>query len=318
MSSTFTTSMAASGEFVRSYGHAEPQISEGEFLPVYNPAVLEPLRDSYQFVKSAEQSEKVIEEFRQCLDSHKRVVSMDDIARYGEMLPDLAGKIRSREAHCLLGPLRGASRPCATVEVMTRQNVQYHYFNYQNHTNNERRVQIISDLTSILMECDPGKESFDILITDTAVGGYGINNLAELLRSIQVGTAQFRNQKWNLQYFVLHAQSPGENLNRIKQVKSLHSIPGAFEVSLEDYQVPSLVIEDYDPALAIMFEGKVVKPCPKPGKFLLKQEGMVHVVETENAQLTFDELFAIGATDELIHSAHFEQIGSVWNEYTAK
>lgn len=318
MSSQFTTSMSASGAFLRNYGHAEPQIVTGSFLPVYNPGVLEPLRGSYAITKTEEESEEVVAEFRQSLDSYKREVSVDDIARYAEILPELAEKIRDVNAHCLLGPLRGASRPCATVEVMTRQQVQYQYFNYQNHSNKEREREIINDLTSVLSNHDPECDHFDILVTDTAIGGYGINHLAEILREIREGNNQFLHQKWNIQFFVLHAQMPGRNLNQIQDVQRKHNIPGKFEVNLHEYRVPSLIIEDYDPALAIQFDGREIKPCPTPGKFLLKQDGRVHVVETENAQLTFDEFFSMGATDELIHSPDFAQIGSVWEEYKQK
>jgi hypothetical protein len=314
----FTNYMASSGEFVRTYGLVEPQISTGHFLPVYNPGVLDHLRGEYAITKSDEESEEVIAEFRQCLDSCKREISTQDIAGYAEILPSLAESIRAANAHCLLGPLRGASRPCATVEVMTRQEVQYQYFNYQNHTNPERQREIFSDLTSLLASHDPGEDKFNILVTDTAIGGYGINYLATVLRAIRESDQRFLHQKWNVQYHVLHAQQPGDNLNRIKAVERSHNVPGMFEVTLTDYVVPSLIIEDYDPALAVKFDGLEIKPCATPGKFLLKQNGKVHVVETENARLTFDEFFSIAATEEMIHSADYKQIGSVWEEYKMK
>jgi hypothetical protein len=138
---------------------------------------------------------------------------------------------------------------------------------------------------------------------------------------IREGNAQFKKQHWVLDLNLLHDDSARTNIGNIEAVKSF-ATPGAFEIELHRYPVTNLIVEDYDPALAVKLEsdGQTFrfKPCAVPGSFLYQVGSEVRLIESEDCYRTFEKLYSDSITQYLLTSDRHEQDGVVWQEYQNK
>ena len=317
MTFSSTTSMAPSGAFVSSQGYCEGiQVDYGSYAPIYNPGVVEEQRNSFKITRSFDWNS---DEWFASLSKFKCKVEASEFDIYGEQIISLTKKVHSYDAHCLLGPVRGAAKPCTLVEVMNRGSVQYDFFNYQCGSQPENRPRVLADVKEILLARDPETEDFRINITDAAKGGYGVNALTSVLKEIKESTPQFTKQKWHLGIDLLH--DPSADVSHIEDAFGFR-VPGSFEIKLQRYEVPNLIFEDYDPALAVELQfdqGRYLfKPCARPGRMLLREGQDVFVVETDNAGLMLDEIVSQHITDNLVTSPEHKQVGNVWGDYTNK
>lgn len=319
MSFLSTTYTAPSGSFILQKPEALDAIPTGDYRPVYNPSILEHYSPSFEVTKTFQYEG---DEWFEGLSKFTCRIASSDLDIYAEKLVALTEHVQSKNPHCLLAPLRGAAKPCATVEVMSRGNVMYDYFNFQAGSSTKNQQRITNDLTAILKQRDPSSSEFRINVTDTARGGQGINTLASLLRDIREGHAQFKKQKWILDINLFHDSSSNTNIKNIEAVQQRFSELGKFELQVNRYPVSSLIVEDFDPALAVKIEsdGRVFrfKPCAEAGRFLLRIGNVVGVVESENCYQTFEKLYSDSITEYLVTSPKHEQDGVVWREYQEK
>jgi hypothetical protein len=315
MSFLSTTVMAPSGVFVSAGGYSAGNLTEGTFEPIYNPGVLEQFRDSFEVVGEFDYGS---EEWFGKLSKVKCQVQDSDFLLYGEALTSISENVRHFTPDCSLGPLRGASKPCTLVEVMSRGGVNYDFFNYQEGHKLSNRPRVIGDLKPILLARNPENETYRINITDAACGGQGINALALILKEIKESTSEFKRQNWELRLDLLHDESA--DISNIEAVARLSQ--SGFNIQLARVRVPNLIFEDYDPALAfeLSFESGryLFKPCAKPGRMLLRHGETVSFIETENAGLMLEQLAAQGVTDYLINHSGRQQTGDVWADYQQK
>jgi hypothetical protein len=83
-----------------------------------------------------------------------------------------------------------------------------------------------------------------------------------------------------------------------------------------------LVVEDYEGALGLEITGDrgrfLVKQSYRPGRFVLKSDDGLRLVESKALVITFDELFSKSITEEMTTSPDLKQIGVVWNDYEQK
>jgi hypothetical protein len=95
-----------------------------------------------------------------------------------------------------------------------------------------------------------------------------------------------------------------------------------FQVVLKRYPVPDLIVEDYDEALGFTLEREgsiyVAKPSVVAGRFLLKSNGVMSLIESEDLSRTFDEFMCEAVTNSLLTDPNRELVSVVWQEYVSK
>jgi hypothetical protein len=318
MSFSSTTFMAPSGAFGASQGIMVGEGVAGSFAPVYNPSVLDKYSGSYGVNKVIELGSDA---WTAAINKHSIPVKPEDFTIYGERLVELTTHLQQNPTHCSLGPLRGAAKPCVTAEVMSRGGIQYDYFNFQENSEAKFRPRIIQDLTRILELRDPEQEVYRLNITDTSKGGQGINNLVDFLAHIKDTNGKFQKQHWMLDLNLFHDNTENTDLGNIYKVLD-KQVPGAIEIQLNRYEVSHLIVEDFDPALAVTldWDGKrhAFKPCSVPGQFLYQTEHELRLIETDNAYLAMEEIYSNAITENMTTAPDLKQIGVVWQEYQVK
>ncbi|GEM_PF-2302997 len=317
MSIQLTTTLAPSGAFgpmpqafaLGSYASAGAGVSPDNYL-IYNPGVQEHYRGSY----TAEQIDgKTAAWLNECRKVPVVEQAVFDV--YGQTCIKLAKDVASIDAHLRLGPLRGAARPCVMVEVMTSSSVDFEFFNYKAgcQTYNANRVKDL--LYPILRDADPQQGVYRIQIVDTAVGGYGINALTSYLWDIKNAHGQFKKQKWELDYRIIHATDKRTNVGKIKEVCD-RSVAGAFDVNLKRYVVTDLMVEDSESALGLEIVGDygnyLVKQSYKPGEFIMRADDGIRHIRSQAEVVTYDELFSDRITYQMEHNSEMKQVGVVW------
>ncbi len=315
-----TTYTAPSGSFLATEGFRIGDVlAQDTYRPIYNPSVLDQHTGSYVVSRTFDY---LSDQWFSSLSKFPCCVAESDFDIYAEKLVELTEHTAKSEPHCLLGPLRGAAKPCVTTEVMSRGQFIYDYFNFQAGSDNKNHKRIAGDLLTILKQRDPFERDFRINVTDTARGGQGINTLVSLLKDIREGHAQFKRQRWILDLNLLHDDSPNTNIANIESVRRRFNIPGVLEIELHRYPVSSLIVEDYDPALAVQLvsDGGIFrfKPCSIPGSFLYRIGNEVRVIDSQDCYKTFEKLYSDSITQYLITSPRHEQDGVVWQEYQNK
>jgi hypothetical protein len=318
MTFSTTTFTAPSGIFASTAGYQYGENISGAFLPIYNPGVLPKYAGSYETKQSFEFGS---DEWSAAVRKYSTPVTPEDFDSYGGKLVQLTAHVLSFEPHCSLGPLRGAAKPCVTAEVLSRGGCEYEFFNFQENSNKDTHPRIIKDLAEILLRRDPGQEIYRINVTDTSRGGQGINNLVQLMTEVKSTVPEFKNQRWQLDLNLLHDTSKNTNLSNIEGVRDFRR-EGWFDVQLNRYAVPSLIVEDFDPALAFSMERDgerhIFKPGAVPGEFLYQVGSEVFLIHSENCYLTFEELYSRSITEFLTTDPEREQVGVVWNEFQQK
>ena len=311
---TFT---APSGAFVSVAGYLAGETVVGSFVPVYNPTVLDKYAASYGTEKSFAVGS---DEWSAAVRKYSTRVTATDFDHYGAKLVELTNHVVSLNPHCSLGPLRGSAKPCVMAEVMSRGGCQYEFFNFQGNSVQATHPRIIADLEEILKRRDPGEEVYRINVTDAGRGGNGINNLVSLLGVVKESVPEFQHQKWVLDLNLVHDQASKAHVANIERVRKKTAT--GFEVCLHRYPVPSLIVEDFDPALAFSLEWdgqrQIFKPCSVPGQFLYQTGNEVHLIQSDNSYLAFEELYSRAITEHLTKAPDLQQIGVVWQEYQDK
>lgn len=315
-----TTYTAPSGSFVAVQGGQVGELYQTNvYRPIYNPSVLEKYGRSFEVGQTFPY---LSDEWFSSLSKFPCRVAESDFDVYSEKLVELTEHTTKAAPHCLLAPLRGAAKPCATTEVMSRGQIRYDYFNFQAGSDSKNHGRITNDLGSIIGQRDPGLDVYRINVTDTARGGQGINALVSLLKDIREGRSQFKHQRWILDLNLLHDTSTNTNIDNIEAVRRRFTVPGVFEIDLHRYPVSSLIVEDYDPALAVKLEtdGRQFrfKPCSVPGSFLYQTGNEVRVIDSQDCYQTFEKLYSDSITQYLLTSPKHEQDGVVWQEYQQK
>lgn len=315
-----TTYTAPSGSFVAAQGFRIGELYQPDvYRPIYNPTVLDQYTSSFEVKQTFSY---LSDEWFSSLSKFPCRVAESDFDSYAEKLVTLTEHTLRVAPHCLLGPLRGAAKPCVTTEVMARGQFTYDYFNFQAGSQKQNHGRIIADLTKILKHRDPGTNEYRINVTDTARGGQGINTLVALLRDIREAHAQFQKQHWILDLNLLHDTSTNTNIGNIEAAKRNFCIPAALDIELNRYPVSSLIVEDYDPALAVKLfsDGETFrfKPCSTPGSFLYQVRNEVRVIDSQDCYQTFERLYSESITEYLVTSPRHTQDGVVWQEYQQK
>jgi hypothetical protein len=318
MSINLTTTLAPSGAFCampQEMALGSEAVMGGDVSPenylIYNPAVQEHYRGSY----TAEQiDEKAAAWLNEC--NNIPVVEQAVFDVYGQTCIKLAKDVASVDAHLRLGPLRGAARPCVMAEVMTSGSVDFKFFNYKAGCQPENAGRVKELLFPILRDADPHQGIYRIQVVDTAVGGYGINALTRYLWDIKNAHGQFKEQKWELDYRIIHATDERTNVGKIKRVCD-QAVTGVFDVNLERYVVTDLVVEDSESALGLKIVGDygnyLVKQSYKPGELIIRAEDGIRHIRSQAEVVTYDELFSDRITFQMLNAPKMKQVGVVWN-----
>jgi hypothetical protein len=314
--SMFTLNTAPSGAFVH-VGETVHTPIEVTTEPIFNPGVLEHRRGSYH---QNIDDELIARWLGTSTGVRKWEIDAGNIDAYADTAVKLAANVASINAECRLAPLRGAARPCMLVEVMTRGEVEFEFFNFRQGSSRGRDAEIRSDLLGILQRKNPNQETYRIQVVDTAIGGQGIVALVELLKELHDQHPSFSRQYWLIDIHLLHPTNGHENVNRMESVQS-HSTE-RFQLLMNRYPVPDLIVEDYDEALGFTLEREgsvyVAKPSVVAGRFLLKANGIISLIESEDLSRTFDEFMCEAVTNSLLTDPNRELIKVIWQDYVHK
>jgi hypothetical protein len=285
--------------------------------PIFNPGVLDHLRGSYELHADEARIENWL---NRSTGEKKWEINADHIDSYADTSVKLTAAVTATGAACRLAPLRGAARPCMLVEVMSRGKVEFEFFNFRQGSSRKRDAEIRSELLAILQRKDLGQELYRIQVVDTAIGGQGIVALVELLKDIHDQQAAFSNQSWIIDIHLLHPTNGHENVNRMDSVQ--RRTTDRFQVMVNRYPVPDLVVEDYDEALGFTLEREgstyVAKPSVVSGRFLLKTNGGLRLIESEDLSRTFDEFMCEAVTNSLLTDPNRALVSVVWQDYVSK
>lgn len=310
-----TNTLAPSGAFCAQPAELVGGVNQPENY-IYNPGVLEYHRGSYTI---EERDAKATSWITEC--NKIPLIAQADINAYGQTCIQLAQNLSHIGGNLRLGPLRGAVRPCLLMDAMTQGAGDFTFFNYKAGCQPENAERVKADLRPILLAANPHNETYRIQVVDTAIGGHGINALTSYLRELKEKQPEFRKQKWVLDLHIIHATDGRTDIGNIEKVKSQFGA-GVFEVQLQRYVVPDLIVEDYEAALGLDItsdHGKIlVKQSYQPGQFLLKCDDGSRLVKSEALVVTFDELFSQSITDEMLHNQNLNQVGVVWKDYQQK
>lgn len=311
---TLTTS--PSGEFAPiAAKRIDPIILSSE--PIFNPGVLVHLRGSFEL--NADES-RISNWINTSTGDKKWEINAEHIDSYADTAVKLAAAVTATAAACRLAPLRGAARPCMLVEVMSCGNVEFEFFNFRQGSSRQRYSEIRSELLAILQRKDPGQELYRIQVVDTAIGGNGIVALVDLLKALHDGRADFAKQAWVVDIHLLHPTNGHENVNRMDSV--IRQTTDRFQVMMNRYPVPDLIVEDYDEALGFTLEREgstyLAKPSVVAGRFLLKTNGVLSLIESEDLSRTFDEFMCEAVTNSLLTDPNRELVSVVWQDYVSK
>jgi hypothetical protein len=311
-----TLTIAASGEFMSTAAKPNDAIIF-PVDPIFNPGVLDHLRCSYEV--NADES-RVANWVNTSTGDKKWEINADHIDSYADTAVKLAAAVTATGAACRLAPLRGAARPCMLVEVMSHGNIEFEFFNFRQGSLRQRDAEIRSELMAILQRKDLGQELYTIQIVDTAIGGQGIVALVDLLKNLHDRQAGFSNQSWIIDIHLLHPSNGHENVNRMDSV--IRRTSDRFQVIMNRYPVPDLIVEDYDEALGFTLEREgstyVAKPSVVAGRFLLKKDGVLHLIESEDLSRTFDEFMCEAVTNSLLTDPNRALVSVVWQDYVSK
>src|ERR1039458_4709892 len=246
MSIQLTSTMAASGAF---FSMADAQVP-GSYASVdvagaggaddtliYNPGVLERYRGSYT-------TEQIDTKAAELITRSKKspLIEKAELDVYGQTCIHLAKDLASVGGHLRLGPLRGAARPCLLMDVMASGSGDFTFFNFKEGSNGKNKGRVVAELLPILREFDPHESVYRIQVVDTAVGGQGINALTKYLWALKDQHGEFRKQKWELDYRIIHATDGRTNVANIMRAKG-RARPGVFEIQLQRDVGPDLVVE---------------------------------------------------------------------------
>jgi hypothetical protein len=325
MSINLTTTLAPSGAFcamtqINAPGSYAPGGSDaagvGDNYLIYNPGVLQYHRGSYTTEQIDTKAAELITKSKE-----SPLIEKAELDVYGQTCIQLAKDLASVGGHLRLGPLRGAARPCLLMDVMASGSGDFTFFNFKEGSNGNNRNRVKEELLPILRACDPHEPVYRIQVVDTAVGGQGINALTRCLWALKDQTPQFRKQKWELDYRLIHANDSRTDVGNIERAKS-RARAGVFEIQMQRYVVPDLMVEDYEGALGMDLvneHGKfLIKQSYKPGRFVLKGDDGLRLVRSDALTVTFDELFSQSITDEMLHASDLKQVGVVWQDYELK
>jgi hypothetical protein len=172
-----------------------------------------------------------------------------------------------------------------------------------------------ASLTSILKKRAPNRDTFRVLVVDTAIGGNGAKDLSEMICEV-CADSFFPNIE--VTFYLLHDICRGKKaVPRIEAVRSASTDKVRFTV--HRHSVRSLIVEDWDEALGIelRLERGVfrVEPRRSPGMFYLRGTGGVRELETSDLSQLLQQKMAESTSDAVRTHPRFTQIGEVWMKY---
>lgn len=245
-----------------------------------------------------------------------RCISEGEFASFGQRLVEIATEIaRNEPPDCVIAPLRGALKPALLLRVLRDLNC-VEYLPFQNRTDTHRRYAMENALSEILTKRAPDRDTFRVLVVDTAIGGYGTEDLSEMILDTYqcAGTPRL-----NVSFHLLHetARARPEAVDRIESVGRKSTDRVSFNV--QRHSVPNLIVEDWDPALGVnlRLDGDVfhIELKRSPGVLYLDSADGIREIETSDLSLLLLEKMAHFTSEAILTDPRLRQTGVVWREY---
>jgi hypothetical protein len=275
---------------------------------VYNP-MPHPNRVA-EYIETTMPAGKIDERLR---DS--RLITDEELAAYGETLLKIATSMqRAEPPDLVVAPLRGALKPSLLLKVVGGLDC-FEYLPFQNRKGLARRKAMRRELAVILRRRSPDRETFRVLVVDTAIGGHGAQDLKEMIVQA-LGDADLPHSL-DVTFHLLHdsARAKAEAVARIDDI-SRHNT-GGVKFKVHRYSVPSLIVEDWESALGIdlRLEGErfIVKPASTAGVFYLRSAGgeVRELYTSDLSQLLLQKMGEF-TSDAIRTDPRFKQAGEVW------
>jgi len=277
-------------------------------MQLINPGLLEPWEQKKDFAYNWSTEKNWLEQE----DPTKwPLASNSDFAAYGSKIVAIAEDLVDFEPDCCLGPLRGSSIPSSLIAVSANDYATFDFFTFRDHSNNLQRIE--RELISIIMKRNLRPLDFHVAVVDTAVGGHGVNNLTDILKSIWSANSSYREQRWQLRFHLLHDRRKGTNLGKILSSQK-KAEPDGFEITVVPHQVPRLIAEDYGAAINFQFDTKsrLYTPATEPGEILLLENNEVWRIRSNNAFKLFMAFYVEGVLQALTSDPKYQLKSIVW------
>ena len=177
-----------------------------------------------------------------------RCVTDVELAEYSECLVEIATAIRRKgPPDCVIAPLRGALKPALLLKVIGDFKC-IEYLPFQDRSDTHRRKAMETALEAILKKRAPDRDVFRVFVVDTAIGGYGVQDLSAMIANVgsELGCPHL-----DVQFHLLHdiTRAPHDAVARIESIRRMNTDMIRFTVWR--HPVASLIVEDWDPALGI-------------------------------------------------------------------
>lgn len=235
-----------------------------------------------------------------------------DFDSYAYMLIErLAWDLLRNNHDALLFPLRGCRYPGILIKVIAGVlKTKMVIFNYTYATQKCQRGFIESQLIEQLRErLTPDQRVINVGVVDTAIGGYGSKNLAEMLSLIH--GRYFANQHWLVQLHLLHEnKSPPRLSFEIPKFDN-----NKLKFVLNFYGVESLLVEDWPEGIGLAVnktkEYFALERHIEPGRILYRNAQDIHLMESESLCDTMTSLAVDAINRVMLNSPQIEYIRDI-------
>jgi hypothetical protein len=243
-------------------------------------------------------------------------IKVNDINKYADELIKLAATIKSSQYDMLICPLRGALKPTSYLKTMNAIDTEVQWLPFTGASSGKNDKEIKGYLKQIIGKNLGDKELFTISIIDTAIEGYGINKLTDLL--IQLREFFPDSQNWIIRFYIIHPSTA--NTVRIESVQRKSTSNLQFIVHRS--KVDSLLVEDWEPALGIniRFSGSSIeaKNGIQSGRIILKDNDSILVVDSDEMSKYVDVLIASKISEAMATHPDLKYVEDVWQDYIYK
>jgi hypothetical protein len=168
-----------------------------------------------------------------------------------------------------IAPLRGAYIPSLFTYTISKHNINIQYLPFSNHKDTTNDVLAKKHLADILDRTKPSGNRLRVSILDTAIGGQGINHIADIISAYSTSA----NKTIDMTAHLLVAKG---NYNSYYIYKAKNKSLRNCKIRIRLHEVNSLIVEDWDPAIGIQIlnkDGKfTLKPSINEGKFIFKNQ----------------------------------------------
>ena len=293
---------------IQKYGRDDELLGS---INLYNPMKIPDAQIDSEiiFEESRDIAEKLFSNFE---NSESVKIKRSDLTEYADQLIKLGIKLKSIPYDILLCPLRGALKPTNYLKTMNIID-SFNWLPFTAASSGDYDRVIIKFLKSILEKYTPNADFFNISVIDTAIGGYGVSKLTDILIDLKKEYSVKSN--WIVNYFLLYP--PNADTHKIDSVTKKNKEDLKFIVN--KFEVHNLIVEDWDAAigLKVNFQENAfeIKNSIAEGRIILIDADTICVVDSNEMSKFVDTLFSSELSEAIQTHPGLTFEKEVWQDY---